>query len=353
MFSPVKVLSPPTALPQDLCVAMFCLSVLMVMGMTGLCLGASVQELLCPVQHSCSAPRSTYDPPPTGCSCDAACRIYGDCCRDSEHYDEAEQRRNVNEYMCVREKYMKGKCLNDWNDVEVEALCLEGYTVSDLMMSLPVINTATNITYVNSYCAICNGENPNFLRMWQVTLECRNVPDDFFEKDYGTFEYKPLFNNGTWGYIPLNSVDSSFRPCVFIPTLSEDMKSITVNCNPTVNTCNDSLTWSQYVQSLCQSYSAAVYVFKGNDDSQWFRNEHCASCNGYEGDKSCHGPYGTAFYIPFTMLLDFSDWSGSGLVGLTGQCGPEEVWDGHAEKCRKIFCSNNGEKFIRGRCVPV
>ena len=149
---------------------MFCLSILAVAGMTRLCLGTCVQEqeLLCPEQHFCFTPRNLYDPPPDGCSCEAACRIYGDCCRNSEHYDEAEQRRNVNEYTCVKNKYMRGKCCNNWSDAEVEALCLKGISVPDPRMSIPVTSTATNITYVNSYCAICNGESPNFLDIWEV-----------------------------------------------------------------------------------------------------------------------------------------------------------------------------------------
>ena len=314
--------------------------------MTRLCLGASLQgqEPLCPEEHSCSVPHDQIGFFPRGCSCEATCRIYGDCCRDSEHYDEAEQRRNVNEYTCVGEgMYMRDKCLHDWKDPEVEALCLKGNTVSDLKMGLPVTNTATNITYVNSYCAICNGEDPNLLKVWEVALYCGSLNEGI--------HYDPVFNDGKWEVIPLNSTDSSFISCGSEHLPHEDALQSRIFCEPTINTCNgDHLPWSpqymQHVQSACQSYSAAVYVF-----AQRFRNEHCAACNGYEGNKTCVINK-VQSYIPLSMILDFSDRTGSALVGLTSQCGAGEAWDRLFKKCRKVFCPKQGEKF-RGRCIST
>ena len=317
--------------------SIFWVSVLMVVGMTGL----SVQKH-CLMQHSCSASREphTHNPSPNGCSCENSCRIYGDCCRDSEHYDEVQQRRNANEYMCVEDTYMKGKCWHGWKDAEVEALCLKGRKVSDSRMSIPVTNTATNITYVNSYCAICNGENPNFLKMWSVALYCGSLNKDI--------QHNPVFEDGKWG---IKSAYSSFEVCNTEHQVTEDVSYSTMTCKPTINTCDYSVAFSQHLESLCQSYSAPVYVDEAL--GKRFRNEFCASCNGYDGDKNCYGPVIYYTKLALSMLLDFSDWFDNEYVGYTGPCGIEQAWDRLVDKCRKVFCPKESETFMRGRCVPA
>ena len=253
----------------------------------------------------------------------------------------------MGKYTCVADHYMIGKCLHDWKDPEVEALCLKGSSVPDLRMDLPVTNTNTNITYVNSYCAICNGEDPNLLRMWKVFLGCWS---------WNPFiNYNPAFKDGEWGIISLDSTDPVFEPCSTELIAPQNALNSITSCTPTINTCkgcNDSLPWPQHLQSLCQSYSAVVYNVFG----QRFRNEHCAACND-EHDTRCTYRDGgieripSVLSIPFSMLLDFSDWSGNEHVGVTGRCGDEEVWDDRAKKCRKVICPKQGDKFKIYRCV--
>ena len=84
---------------------------------------------------------------------------------------------------------MLGKCVHGWKDTKMEALCLKGNTVSDHKMALPVTNTATDITYVNSYTAICNGVDPASLRKWYYGLWC-DVSGDLDQ-------YDTVFKNGT------------------------------------------------------------------------------------------------------------------------------------------------------------
>lgn len=195
---------------------MLCRSVLLAAAMAALCLGVSVlephrQQPVCPAQHSCVLPEPTGG---RGCSCDATCRLYGDCCRDSQYYDEAEQTKNANEYECVRVEdvlydgdsvHMRGKCLETWNNTEVQALCLMGNTQTGDPKLFPVTSTTTATTYVNHYCALCNGEDTASLRTWHALIQCRN--DSVFNEDF-----KVGFYEGQWGVIVPSLGLASFQP---------------------------------------------------------------------------------------------------------------------------------------------
>ena len=182
--------------------------------------------------------------------------------------------------------------MHGWKDTEVEALCLKENTVSDPKMALPVTNTATDITYVNSYCAICNGVDPASLRMWYYALRCGI--------SRGLEQYDTVFKNGTWGLIPRNSDGESFESCLSKLHKPNDLS--TTLCEPTINTCDDSQVWSDYLQYWCQSYTAAVYETK-DDTTRRFRNKHCAYCNGYKGDTNCYKDTSVYPYIPPFIML--------------------------------------------------
>ncbi len=130
----------------------------------------------CPIRHSCAAPRVSN----RGCCCDASCREYGDCCRDSHHYDEAQQMKNFALHTCVpgpTPAYAKTKCSEGWGDEEVQALCLMGNKTPGGTASLfPVTSTTTAHTYINHHCAVCNGEDPAHLRVWLARLVYRLAP---------------------------------------------------------------------------------------------------------------------------------------------------------------------------------
>ncbi|KAK8371834.1 hypothetical protein O3P69_015712 [Scylla paramamosain] len=291
----------------------------------------------CPIHHSCAVSQLSH----RGCCCDASCREYGDCCRDSHHYDEAQQMKNFALHTCVpgpTPAYAKIKCSEGWGDEEVQALCLMGNKTPGGSASLfPVTSTTTAHTYINHYCAICNGEDPAQLRVWLARFECtdwllRNCPPDdenisivFRDSDSG---------EGSWGIMLPSCGPSSFRPCSLTFVVPEDMKNYTRECDPElVATCGPEAQEHQRV--LCQSYAATVY-----QDSHAFRNQHCASCNGYEEYRCVW----TKSKMPadgvsgFLMLLDSSNYNGSNFIGFTCRCG-DEVWDRQFGTHGKIFCS--------------
>ncbi|KAK8383788.1 hypothetical protein O3P69_015913 [Scylla paramamosain] len=183
---------------------MLCRSVLVAAGMAALCLVMGLpqphrQEPVCPSQHSCSSRSTSEAYSRLECSCDASCRTHGDCCRDSQYYDEAEQMKGASEYVCADldpcwglTRYMKYKCPEGWDNTEVQELCLKGIQSGHFNL-FPVTSTTTSTTYVNQYCALCNGEDTASLRMWNAQIECLNVPISHISKDYSVG-----FHEGQW-----------------------------------------------------------------------------------------------------------------------------------------------------------
>ncbi|MPC61427.1 hypothetical protein E2C01_055499 [Portunus trituberculatus] len=300
----------------------------------------TARESLCPFYHSCSMPDYLHS---RGCSCKATCRQYGDCCRDSQYYDEAEQTKNANQYVCPSDLYngvnvhMKGKCLKEWGNTDVEASCLKGNAQTGDFKLFPVTSTTTAITYVNHYCALCNGEDTASLRMWLAKVECSTISNADFINSYNV-----AFYEGQWGIFEPSLGPSSFTGCSFHFEIPEEIKNYTTPCLPAVNTCSDAGP-DQRDQILCQSYSAAVYNRK-----DIFRNQHCASCNGYK-EYYCEQriidvrissipPY-------FAMTVDYSDSCGSNLVGHRGD------WDSKLGRCVETFCIKPNTRREMGKCV--
>ena len=237
---------------------------------------------------------------------------------------------------------MTSQCSYDWKDEKMKALCLEGNSVTDTKMSLPVTNTKTKRTYVNSYCATCNIEDPNALEMWYLVVECSEMPDEFYE--FGDdFQFNTVLNNGNWGIIPINSPISSYIRCNTRYKIPLEQYDSTRHCTPSISNCNESFTSTYSEKYSCQSHTAAVYIENNNII---FRNKDCAKCNGYD-NYSCFGPPPSAPLIQLTMLLDFSGTSEANI----SVCSEDELWDQIHNKCRRIICPKQGEKFSYGRCV--
>ncbi|KAK8371843.1 hypothetical protein O3P69_019820 [Scylla paramamosain] len=236
----------------------------------------------CAVRHSCAVPWLSD----RGCRCDASCREYGDCCRDSHHYDEAQQMKNFASHTCVAgptPAYTKTKCSEDWGDEEVLALCLKGNKTPGGSGSLfPVTSTTTAHTYIDHHCAICSGEDPAHpTRVARSVLSVQIGPSSISAPD--DEDYSIVFG------------DSDSAP--------GDVKNYTRECDPElVATCGPEAQEHQRV--FCQPYVATVY-----QGSHAFRNQHCT-------------PQTTA-------AVTLSD----SLASVEVKCGTE------SGKHRKIFCS--------------
>ncbi|CAH1801942.1 unnamed protein product [Owenia fusiformis] len=110
------------------------------------------------------------------CSCDAACLVYGDCCKD---YNDACGNRTFNiemkePFVCKQigpgqYVYMKQSCRPDFTDVDVIQKC---YEESGLEGAIPVTDGLTNVVYVNYFCAMCNMASENAVP-WKIEMRCQ------------------------------------------------------------------------------------------------------------------------------------------------------------------------------------
>ncbi|KAG7163094.1 uncharacterized protein LOC121873247 [Homarus americanus] len=301
------------------------------------------------------------------CFCDDLCAEYGDCCLDASAYSAEEQTANRDSYKCVHLKqfghlYMQGTCMSSWEDLEIAMLCSSGtpdaYSDrSDPLADLPVTSLGSSITYTNFYCAVCNNDSTN-LEMWKPHLECPTLTS--YENRFRnlTKEYvisNLVFNDRNWGlYIDDNGVQV-FHTCLIDPMMPETVSHLVRSCKKTTNACASNWTDTE-VENLCHSYTAVVYKF-----DQAYRNPHCAKCNYlFPENTICLHLLTTRFFFgneftrgAFSMLFDFTDSSGSNVVGSTSTCRTGEVWDPFFKKCRNVVCGKDNQEYRFGRCVDL
>ncbi|XP_076028626.1 uncharacterized protein LOC143017726 [Oratosquilla oratoria] len=298
------------------------------------------------------------------CFCDDLCARYGDCCKDANAYNPEEQARNKDVFACVHMKqfgdvYMRGHCAVDWEDAEVARLCQEGDPSTnserkDPVIDMPVTSLSSSVTYTNSYCALCSREDPEYLVRWTPQLDCPTLHD--YHRSYGNLTKEFVKRNITYNDVKLAwglEVDGSFHTCYVDPVMPETVVHTIRNCKKSISTCAANWTDGD-VAELCASYTAVVY----NYDTS-YRNAHCATCNRVnENATSCSNQIFTRFLpfddfspVSFSLLLDFSDPNGGGLVG--SSCRSSEIWDPFFKKCRDVFCGRPQHEYRNGRCLPA
>lgn len=307
-------------------------------------------------------------PPPSwrgrNCFCDERCLRYADCCIDADAYDAQTYQANVGRFTCVNLKqygdvYMKGTCSDGWEDREVAALCLGGSPAAnlgheDLLANLPATSADSNVTYVNYYCAICNNDSLS-LTLWQSRWECEGLDGLRSTLSQDAAASGIAFKDGNWGVeVEINGT-KEYHVCAMYPSLPTTLTGVTRPCQAAISSCAANWT-DQNVADLCQSYTAVVY-----NNTLPYRNPHCATCNYLEKEKtSClsrdlQRNKKDRFFNPeaFALLFDFTDASGSNVVGSTSPCSRFEVWDPFFRKCRSVVCAKENQKFERGKCVDV
>ena len=111
----------------------------------------------------------------TNCFCDSLCKIYKDCCRDSEYYLPDEQIWGTSlpaHCQCIGEDcvYMTASCPEGQ---QIDG-CVKTYRpIIDPIFDVPVTSSRTNITYKNVHCAICNKDfDATVDTLWDIAFNC-------------------------------------------------------------------------------------------------------------------------------------------------------------------------------------
>nr|XP_045615520.1 uncharacterized protein LOC123768776 [Procambarus clarkii] len=337
--------------------------------------GTSTRSGVMDCQNSCQNDNKNERITDPSCRCDAECAHYGDCCHDAVRYNSQGPER----YRCVsvgyRSVYMKDTCMSGWQDEEVAQLCLAGSPADisssrDPLAHLPATSNTTSVTYTNYYCAICNNDS-HHLTLWKMRLQCPSLHVD--DKENPLIHLKMI--NNSWGvYSEDNSV---YHECNIESEAPAGVRNRV--CKAAMDEC--SVGWAhQHTRRLCHSYTDPVSDYKIT-----YKNFHCALCNNVQPNRlRCYAystkttttaPFTTPkvkfpnlrtewkfrsspptppqFQPPilsFTVLIDFTDSSGSNEVGFISNCGPDEIWDIFFRKCRNVVCGHKEEKHVSVDC---
>ncbi|XP_014292378.1 uncharacterized protein [Halyomorpha halys] len=291
--------------------------------------------------HSCAS-----DPPRSeirGCLCDEACATYGDCCPDSQYFEQQKQRRDAS-IVCRRWWiwliYMRPTCPPEWSEPDVRAAC-EDFVENkeDPIAGYPVTDLSSGITYNNIFCATCH--QAQHLDVWPPRITC-DVPKNIKE----TMTKEKLvhylsFNNETqlWGI----NFGNNFYPCFVNPVIPKTSSKYVRYCMPYhIKTCP--FNWKDdNVRFKCENYTSVVSTV---DTS--YRNPHCALCNSVAlSSVRCpaRGGSGGGGAAGLSILFDFS----AGPPGMTQPCDDDQLFDPFFKRCRRVL--DDLKKFIPARIL--
>ncbi|GIY65808.1 uncharacterized protein CEXT_416731 [Caerostris extrusa] len=150
---------------------------------------------------------------------------------------------------------------------------------ADVLNNLLVTSTKSKTTYWNRNCAICNKENIKDLRLWAVQVVCPSKHGDVtFRKSYVEDHLIFDLDLEEWGL----KVKDGFVACTL--TFLQPTKTVgKLNyCAPNlISSCPAGFEDSEVVEK-CSTYHAER---KQKNTDLYFRNVHCALCNGISEDE--------------------------------------------------------------------
>ncbi|XP_069982635.1 uncharacterized protein [Penaeus vannamei] len=320
------------------------------------------------------------------CYCDDDCIRYGDCCLDKAEADWGDGREEGSgRFSCRKIHYLDSElgilmidnCLPAYQGHPFERMCLQNVTreAYTFVLDVAVTSRATNITYANYYCALCN-DDASDLHNWTINIICntQEILKDFSKvefmskatyypgrREWKRFTYKSeedeqkgIYEETHTCSCQINEFKSAEdfagrfggRPCIYpkkeiIGDDQNSPKEQVRRCHP---------DWPDRIDfEKCQRYSLMM-TYGSTENSVTYKNPHCASCNFAnvsQGDLQCLQPGKrrlVVYYhnIPpcFSVLMDFRG----------GRCDEAtELWDPVLEMCHKIHCGHLF-RLVGGRC---
>ncbi|XP_068247470.1 uncharacterized protein [Palaemon carinicauda] len=363
---------------------------------------------------NCSANNNTSEPyscklinckePPErfsySCQCDSDCISYGDCCLDAPTYNISTQIRNVEKSECVSltpesAAYIRrNTCKREWENTTIASLCASASPSNiskqrDILLSFPVTNNATHVTYPNYYCAVCNDDTEDF-HPWEGEMSCEARKEDmedvleFFNwKSYDS-EYNNLpLNNGNvteyidenlsymyftmsgnvevQNYIESNLIFSE-EDSSWVALVKHHRREIKLSCKvllykfPYARDCVKAVQSCpkdnkfEGMNDLCQEY---VEFVSNLSTDVVYRNIHCAECNNVAVEKlKCF--YGIALYLPQSLSLLLSVPSIPGKIEPSSSpCGREKTFLPGFSSCQSTLCRLSNEIHRNGVCLDT
>lgn len=294
------------------------------------------------------------------CYDDKACKVYGDCCGNSQYYDEREQTvvqpqdaaganvYNNSRYGCHKVEGMKSesliiaKCPRTFAaagaadlDREIRDKCENGGHDSDFIAGYPVTSTVTGHVYKNTYCAWCHGDR-NRVAYWKPTFRCYG-PNGLMNATFHLEDMSDrtlLYRDGQWYYVDYKA--QALRKCTF------ELQQPIVDAAPPLRKCVSALAGQVDgcpagtpvpLARACAKYTYQLFEYKTDNEAtaRKFRNVECARCNNVTVNRlKCLPPPPTLkINIGFNVLF-------KGAYKRHGPCSPDEMYDVLATKCRDV-----------------
>ncbi|CAH1798440.1 unnamed protein product [Owenia fusiformis] len=231
------------------------------------------------VVNTCSGrcgDRANYSIAGSLCSCDNACTIYGDCCKDFKskcsNFSQGDfVQLKPTDFTCKKhapDKYvfMRVTCKPSYSN---EAVIKECYMNSGFEGMIPVSDPNTKIVYSNYFCALCN-DATNVIP-WELTVMCNKggLPG----------------NDIIWSELIQSFLDSNvlLRRCDAYTQAPISLEETSpVKCAPVVSKCS----WScrdPHIIKLCKDGEYDPQY----DQSRLVRNKYCLQCLNKEVRARC------------------------------------------------------------------
>jgi len=304
------------------------------------------EEVDCDERDSCSY----SDDHRRNCYCDSLCRIYDDCCPDSDVIasDVMTPGRALHA-SCQRlpdviatrhddaEFYVVSRCASSYGDADVTRRCRlhTSNNAVDQFYRIPVVIRSDPLrrTYRNVYCAACASHIDATPTFYDVKVKCRSLPDS------ASVSVSELLRSS-----------SSCRVVFLAPSSNQSVMSPRT-CRSHISRCDR--RWADTtVIDRCRRASLS-YVYAG---MHVFRNRHCARCN-YVNDTyvSCDV---TTWRRSVGTAADLDGWTTAAVIDLNRrrsvfsyvtnerhhrqavydlpQCQQQHIFDPFAELCRRI-----------------
>ena len=211
---------------------------------------------------------------------------------------------------------MVASCPPVWNDTETARACCSTDYSADPLTALPVLDITTNITYANTYCAMCHGKSHD-LHLWSLKFSTPRFqhPPSLREIQSTRILWEAI---PAWEHIP--------DRCISTPIESRT--------HPDTK-----------LKQFCRAYANAVIVNHGAV-KRVIKNPHCAFMAGYNvlPHTRCGSRFFGARFRPFlrTTLFTFSvlhvkqTYRNTQRVRVEFNCSLTEVYDPFKEQCMPV-----------------
>ena len=208
---------------------------------------------------------------------------------------------------------MVATCPPAWTNTETARACSSTNYSADPLTALPVLNMTTNLTFANTYCAMCHGKSRN-LHLW--TLKIYSKWNDKRQPSL----WKITSPGIMWEATPVG-------------------KAIPDRC---VSTEPDTKT-----KQFCRSYANSLVIQVNGQYSGTFKNPHCAIMAWYNlsatvtvecssGISTRLPPFLRSTLFAFSNHVKQTRRFATTNVRVNFNCSDNEVYDPFKERCLKI-----------------